>query len=116
MLEMNRYKVKGVRYRVRGIRLRAYGARLRNSDKLGDILSIEADYFGFVLKDRSVLSSIRNRHPFLPNYHSSLASENINRIAMRIVKFWHQPVQDSAALLFNHVKGDFEKRKMRSIN
>ncbi len=81
------------------------------SRTMGEILSIEADYFGFVFKDRSVLASIRNRHPFLPNYHSSLASENIVRIAMRIVKFWHQPVQDSAALLFNHVKRDFESRQ-----
>ena len=81
------------------------------SQTMGEILSIQADYFGFVFKDRSVLSSIRNRHAFLPNYRSSLACENINRIAMRILKFWHQPVQDSAALLFNHVKRDFESRR-----
>lgn len=81
------------------------------SQTMGEILSIEADYFGFVFKDRSVLSSIRNRHPFLPNYRASLAAENIVRIAIRIAKFWHQPVQDSAALLFNHVKRDFESRR-----
>jgi flagellar biosynthesis protein FlhG len=84
------------------------------SKTLGEILSVEADYFGFVFKDRSVLASIRNRHPFLPNYRSSLAAENIVRIANRIVKFWHQPVQDSAALLFNHVKRDFETRQRSS--
>ena len=81
------------------------------SRTLGQILSIEADYFGFVFKDRSVFASIRNRHPFLPNYRESLAAENIVRIAGRIVKFWHQPVRDSAALLFNHVKRDFETRR-----
>ena len=75
------------------------------------ILAIEADYFGFVFKDRSVLSSIRKRHPFLPNYRSSLAAENIVRIAQRVEKFWDQPVKDSAALLFSHVKKDSENRQ-----
>jgi MinD-like ATPase involved in chromosome partitioning or flagellar assembly len=51
-------------------------------------LSIEADYFGFVYKDKAVLSSIRKREPFLTNYHDSLAAENIVRIAQRIEKFW----------------------------
>jgi hypothetical protein len=57
------------------------------------------------------LSSIRKRHCFLPHYPDSLAAANILRIAQRIVKFWHQPIQDSAALLFNHVKKDFETRQ-----
>jgi MinD-like ATPase involved in chromosome partitioning or flagellar assembly len=77
------------------------------SQILGDILSIEADYFGFVFKDRSVLASIRKRHPFLPNYRNSLAAENINRIARRVEKFWNQPVKDSATLLFNQIENDF---------
>jgi len=81
------------------------------SQILGEILAIEADYFGFVYKDRSVLSSIRKRHPFLPNYRNSLAADNIVRIAQRVEKFWNQPVKDSAALLFNHVKKDFENRQ-----
>jgi flagellar biosynthesis protein FlhG len=81
------------------------------SRTLGEILCIEADYFGFVFKDRTVLSSIRKRHPFLPNYRSSLAAANIGRIAQRVVKFWNQPVKDSAALLYNHVKKDFETRR-----
>ena len=85
------------------------------SQILGNILSIEADYFGFVFKDRAVLSSIRKRQPFLPNYRTDLAAENILRIARRIEKFWHQPVADSATLLFNNVKKDFDSRQ-RSFN
>jgi len=80
------------------------------SRTLGDILAIEADYFGFVFKDRAVPESIRNRRAFLPNYRRSPAAENIVRIAGRIEKFWHQPVKDSAALLYNHVKRDFERK------
>ena len=87
------------------------GMAFNISRTLGEILAIEADYFGFVFKDRSVSAAIRSRLPFLPNYRNSLAAENIGRIAGRIVKFWHQPVKDSAALLFNHVKKDFEKKR-----
>ena len=88
-------------------------ARMANkiSRTLGDILSIEADYFGFVYKDRAVLSSIRKREPFMLNYHDSLAAENITRIAQRIEKFWKQPVKDSANLLLNNVIKDFETRR-----
>ncbi|NNL77916.1 MAG: P-loop NTPase [Desulfobacterales bacterium] len=85
------------------------------SRTLSEILSIEADYFGFVFKDRSVLTSIRNRNVFFSNYQDSLAAENITRIAQRIVKFWNQPVKDSAELLFNHVKKDYETHQRTSF-
>jgi hypothetical protein len=52
----------------------------------------------------------------LPNYRDSPAAENIVRIAQRVEKFWDQPVKDSAALLFNHVKKDFENRPRSSQN
>jgi flagellar biosynthesis protein FlhG len=85
------------------------------SQTLGSILSIEADYFGFIFRDRSVLSSIRSSNPFLPCYPNSLAAENITRIANRIVKFWNRPVEDSAALLFNHVQKDYDNRQRSDI-
>lgn len=78
------------------------------SRTLGEILSIEADYFGFVYRDKSVVSAIRNGDSFLPNNRNSLAAENLVRIAQRIVKFWHRPVKDSAALLSKQVQQDFE--------
>jgi flagellar biosynthesis protein FlhG len=84
------------------------------SHTMGNILSIEADYFGFVYKDRTVVSSIRKRQPFLPNYRDSQAAENIDRIARRIEKFWDQPVKDSASLLINNVIKDSESRPTSS--
>jgi flagellar biosynthesis protein FlhG len=81
------------------------------SRTLGEILSVEADYFGFVYKDRAVLSSIRKRESFMLNYRDSLAAENIIRIAQRIEKFWNQPVKDSANLLINNVIKDFESHR-----
>ena len=85
------------------------------SRTLGEILSIEADYFGFIFKDRAVLSSIRKRSVFVTNYRDSLAAENIARIAQRVVKFWNQPVKDSAELLFNQVQKDYETRQRSSF-
>ena len=69
---------------------------------------------GFVYKDRAVVSSIRKRKPFLPNYRDSQAAENIIRIAQRIEKFWDQPVKDSANLLINNVIKDSESRPASS--
>ncbi len=86
------------------------------SQTLGNILSIEADYFGFIFKDQSVSLSIRSRNPFLPNYGDSLAAANISRIANRIVKFWHKPVKDSAVLLLSQVQKDFESHRPYSVS
>ena len=88
---------------------------LKISRTLGEILSIEADYFGFVFKDKDVLSSIRKRSVFITNCRNSLAAENITRIAQRILKFWNQPVKDSAELLFNQVKKDYETRQQSTF-
>ncbi len=84
------------------------------SRTLEEILSIKSDYFGFIYRDKNVLSAIRSGHPFLPNYRHSLAAENIVRIAQRIAKFWHRPVDDSATLLFNQVQIDYENRQNAS--
>ena len=81
------------------------------SRTMSDILSIEADFFGFIYKDRSVVSSIRKRIPFMLNFRDSLAAENILRIAQRIEKFWDKPVTDSANLLINNVIKDSETRR-----
>ena len=83
---------------------------LKISRTMSDILSIEADFFGFIYKDRTVVSSIRKRLPFLPNYRDSLAAENLLRIAQRIEKFWDKPITDSANLLINNVIKDSESR------
>jgi flagellar biosynthesis protein FlhG len=82
---------------------------------LAEVLSMQADYFGFVYRDKTVLSSIRSSIPFLPNFRNSLPAENVVRIAQRIVKFWHKPVEDSAALLFNQVQKDHENRHLSSV-
>jgi flagellar biosynthesis protein FlhG len=70
---------------------------------LKNILSIEADYFGFVFDDPTIRESIRKRTAFFPNYREGVASESITRIAERIVKFWDRPVKNSARHVLSHV-------------
>jgi len=80
------------------------------SKSLESILSVEADYFGFVFYDSPIRKAIRDRTVFLPHHRDSLAAENIVRIAERIVKYWHQPVEGSAGLLLNRVWKVYESR------
>jgi flagellar biosynthesis protein FlhG len=73
-------------------------------------LSIEADYFGFVFADPTVLQSIKERAVFLPRCRDSMAAETIQRIAERVVKFWDRPVENSALLLLSHASKVYESR------
>ncbi len=76
-----------------------------------DILGIETDYFGYIFNDRSVRKSVLMRQAFLPNFSESLAAENIFRIAERIVRYWNEPISDSAALLLKNVVHVYENRR-----
>lgn len=80
------------------------------SASLEDILSLEADYFGFIFEDSSVRQSVKQRTPFLNHYENSIAAESIKRIAERIVKFFDKPVTNSAQLLFDHTSTLHEHR------
>jgi flagellar biosynthesis protein FlhG len=73
-------------------------------DSLKNVLSIEADYFGFVFEDPSIRESIRKRIAFFPNYRAGMVSESITRIAERIVKFWDRPVKNSAHHVLSHTR------------
>lgn len=75
---------------------------------LQDILSLEADYFGFIFEDSIVRQSIRKRTSLLPYYSDSMAAKGIIRIARRIIRFWDQPVDNSAELLLTHARKDYE--------
>lgn len=72
------------------------------NDSLRNILSIEADYFGFIFHDSSVRQSVKKQAVFLNRYHESIAAESLKRIAERIVKYLDKPVKNSAELLFDH--------------
>jgi flagellar biosynthesis protein FlhG len=69
---------------------------------LKDVLSIEADYFGFIFDDPKIRESIKKRTAFFPNYRKGMSSESIARIAERIVRFWDRPIKNSARHVFSH--------------
>lgn len=82
------------------------------NDSLGNILSIEADYFGFIFQDSSVRQSIKKQTTFLNRYHESIAAESLKRIAERIVKYLDKPVKNSAQLLFDHTLKLYKTRNI----
>ncbi len=73
------------------------------SSSLQNILSIKADYFGFIFEDPQVNQSVRKRVPLLTSFPDSVAALGINRIAERIVKYWDTSIPNSAQLIFQHV-------------
>lgn len=73
-------------------------------------LSLEIDYFGFIFDDPAVRQSIKKKIPFIPSYRKNMTTENIERIAERIVKYWSRPIDNSALYLLNHTRKVYENR------
>ena len=80
------------------------------SKTLESVLSIEADYFGFVFSDTTVKHSVRKQSPLIHFQRDCIAAENILRIARRIDKYWQTPVEGSARLIQKQAKAWFETR------
>ena len=68
------------------------------SRSLENMLSLKADFFGFIFEDKAIRQSVKNRMALLRYNRESLAALSIVRIAERIVKFWDKPVEKSAQL------------------
>ena len=80
------------------------------NNSLKNILSLEVDYFGFIFNDPAVRQSIKKKIPFIPCYRKNMTTENIERIAERIVKYWSKPIDNSALRLLNHTRKVYENR------
>ncbi len=66
---------------------------------LENVMSIEADYLGFVMQNQNVLNSIRAKIPFLNYSEESKVAVEIRQIAKRLFKFLEKPIKDSGKLL-----------------
>ena len=75
---------------------------------LMSVLSIQADYFGFVFRDPMVRRSVSSQHPFLLENPDSQASQAIRKIAERIVKYWRTPIKGSARLIVEQAEREFQ--------
>ncbi|MBU8849085.1 MAG: P-loop NTPase [Desulfobacterales bacterium] len=82
---------------------------------LKSILSIEIDYFGFIFNDPAVRQSIKKKIPFIPCYRKKMTTQNIERIAKRIEKYWNKPVNNSSLHLLNHTREIYEKHNIKVV-
>lgn len=73
----------------------------RISDSLDKLLSMKADYFGFIFYDTSVRQSIKKRVPLLPHYQESIAAKSLQAVTERLVKYLDRPVENSAQMLLS---------------
>ena len=75
---------------------------------LKSILSIEADYFGFIFEDPIVRKSVKRRVAFYTNYRDDVPAKCLKNIAERIMKFWDRSIQNSNHLLLQSTKKFYE--------
>jgi flagellar biosynthesis protein FlhG len=66
---------------------------------LKSVLGVEADYFGFIFADPLIREAIQFRRPFLLHHPDSIPSQEINKIAERIQKFWNMAIPGSSDLI-----------------
>ena len=78
-------------------------------ESLRNVLSIEADHFGFVFEDPAVRRSVRQGTLFLPAHGDSPAGQGLIRVAERIARFWNLEIPDSAARIRGAVAAAFEE-------
>ncbi|MBW1783625.1 MAG: P-loop NTPase [Deltaproteobacteria bacterium] len=71
---------------------------------LKEILSMSADYFGFVLHDDYVRESVKKRKALLPSYGQCVAAQDIRKIAHRILSYWERPIENSDQILLKSTK------------
>lgn len=66
---------------------------------LREIVSLQADYFGFIFEDPAVRESVRRGVPLVTAYRDSVASQSVLRVADRVARIWGRPIENSAELL-----------------
>lgn len=76
---------------------------------LRKVLSLEADYLGFIFRDAMAAQSVRQRKPLMISYPDSISAKEIKQIARRILKFKDQPVPNSAELLMESTRRFYER-------
>jgi flagellar biosynthesis protein FlhG len=77
---------------------------------LAGVLSMKAEYLGFIFQDPSVAEAVRKRSVFMTDYGDRPAADDIRRLAERIIKFWHQPIEDSAGRLQKQTQKLYKER------
>jgi flagellar biosynthesis protein FlhG len=86
------------------------GVTAQIDKRLGNVLGLTADYFGFIYYDPAVRQSTREQVPMLRLWPESDAAKSIGQIARRVEKFWDTDVADSAARLIKTAREAYTER------
>ncbi len=71
---------------------------------LNRVLSMEANYLGFILSDENVKESVKKRKPLLTLFPDCPASQEIKQISRRLVKYGNRELPDSDVLLMESTR------------
>jgi flagellar biosynthesis protein FlhG len=71
---------------------------------LANVLSIKADYFGFIFNDPTVRQAVKSNRSFMHYRPEGLTAQIIGRIAERIIRYWDTPIKNSAALVTSNTE------------
>ena len=75
----------------------------RIDSTLDEVLSIEADHIGVIPYEQSVRKTLKQPGIFLRSAPDSNVAAAIERIAMRIIRYWDDPIKGSATLLAKYL-------------
>jgi flagellar biosynthesis protein FlhG len=67
-------------------------------------LKLECDHVGFIPYDHAIRHSLRRPEGLIAENVSPLTVETLDRLANRVVRFWDQTIEGSAALLENYAR------------
>ncbi len=73
-------------------------------------LSLETEYVGCVFEDSHVRKSVKEKVPLLSFYEDSIATEGIQSIARRIIKYWDNPIENSIEKLTMATQKAYESK------
>jgi len=75
----------------------------RIDSTLAEALSVEADHIGVIPYEQSVRKTLKQPGIFLREAPDSNVAAALERIAMRIIRYWEMPIPGSAKLLAKHL-------------
>jgi flagellar biosynthesis protein FlhG len=79
---------------------------------LGDAFSIECDHIGLIPFDPAVRQHLKQPGIFLNQAAKSATATTIDRIARRIISYWHTPIEGSAELLADYALTVFSEKPL----
>lgn len=71
---------------------------------LDEVLSIRCDHFGVIPYDAAVRQLLKRPEALLEQGICARTAETLDRIALRVIRFWNEPIEGSAELLADYAR------------